>query len=75
MLGNNVLFTKPKDVLPTLHDKTYFKACETIRLNSSDPTQKPIFSSLQVKADDMPAAIRQIDNNLETLNPEKYNAT
>ena len=46
MLGNNVFQTKPKDVLPTLHEKTYFKACQTIKLNSSDPTQDPIFSSL-----------------------------
>lgn len=31
-LGNNVFKVLPRNVLPSLHNKTYFKACETILL-------------------------------------------
>ena len=34
-LGNYVFKSLPRNVLPTLHNKTYFKACETILLGES----------------------------------------
>jgi hypothetical protein len=33
-LGNYVFEVAPKNVLPTLHKKTHFKACETIMLGN-----------------------------------------
>jgi hypothetical protein len=34
-LGNNIFEVLPRNVLPSLHNKTYFKACETILLGES----------------------------------------
>ena len=34
-LGNNIFKVLPRNVLPSLHNKTYFKACETILLGES----------------------------------------
>lgn len=87
ILGNNVFQVMPRNVLPTLHQKTYFKACETIRmsrpvdvkesiqlgerrLNSTTQVSPRRMNTLQVNNEDMPAVLREIETNLEKLNPE-----
>ena len=87
ILGNNVFQVMPRNVLPTLHQKTYFKACETIRMSrpveatttmnvgerraTTSSQQSPRrFNTLQVNNEDMPAVLREIETNLEKLNPE-----
>lgn len=46
--------------------KTYFKACNTIGM--AYPQQKA--SSLQIKNETMQGSMREVEANLEKLNPE-----
>ena len=64
-LGNNVFKVFPRNVLPSLHNKTYFKACETILLgqNFND-------CSLNFQQNELQHQIKQVSLNLKKLNPE-----
>jgi len=63
-LGNTIQHVAPKNVLPSLHMKTYFKACETLNMNL--PSKN---TSLNV-TNDMKVDLRVVDQNIENIKPE-----
>jgi len=64
-LGNTIQSVAPKDVLPSLHMKTYFKATETLNMNL--PSKN---TSLNV-TNDMKVDLRVVDENITIIKPDE----
>ena len=67
-LGNAVYHMRPRELLRTLHQKTHFKACQTIQVTKD--TAPLASNSLHIAMDELQAQFRDIGHNLDALGPE-----
>ena len=65
-LGNTVYHMRPNQILRSLHQKTYFKACQTIRMGVPQKS-----GSLRIGMEELQGEFRDIEKNLNKIKPEK----
>jgi hypothetical protein len=60
---------RPAELLRTLHHKSYFKACQTIQVTQDNEALNS--TSLHVALDELQGQFREIDQGLDSLDPDQ----